>query len=53
MFCTTELCLSVGRLKEDNKHKQETMLVSRGNVVVCILSTVKTESTPARLEAFV
>ena len=40
--CTTELCLSVDKLKEEkNKHKEGTMLVCRGNVVVYILSTVK------------
>ena len=41
VYCTTELCLSVDKLKEEKKHREGTMLVYIGNVVVYILSTVK------------
>ena len=55
VHCTTELYLSADRLKRRKKHKERTMLVYRGNVVVYILSTVKTENTytTAQLEALV
>ena len=49
VYSTTELCLSVDKLKEDgktNNNWEGTMLVYRGDVyVVYILSTVKTENT--------
>ena len=44
MYCSTELSLSVDMLKE-KQTQAGTMLVYRGNVVVYILSTVKTENT--------
>ena len=38
VYCTTELCLSVDKLiEEKNRHKERTMLVYRGNVVVYIV----------------
>ena len=54
VYCTTELCLSVEKLKEEKKTGKERCLCAEVNVyVVYILSTVKTENTytPARLEA--